>query len=177
MNKSELLSRAAAASMFRTEADTAVSAMFSAIADALAAGETVAIAGFGTFTMRQRSARNGRNPRTGEAIDASRDRAAARHSGRITDSRHVHARVRRGCSAAASDPLALSSGRPADPPTRRPADPPSNRQSAERHPGAHQAAGVPRGVELDIIEIFFAEIIIDIQISTINEFRPKVRNL
>ena len=67
------MSRAAtAASMFRTEADTAVGAMFPAIADALAAGETVAIAGFGTFTMRQRSARTGRNPRTGEAIDASR---------------------------------------------------------------------------------------------------------
>ena len=64
MNKSELSPRvAAAASMSRTEADTAVSAVFSAIADALAAGETVAIAGFGTFSTKERSARTGRKPK------------------------------------------------------------------------------------------------------------------
>lgn len=69
MNKSELSARVAeAASMSRTEADTAVSAMFSTIADALAAGETVAIAGFGTFITRGRAARQGRNPRTGDSI-------------------------------------------------------------------------------------------------------------
>ena len=58
MNKSELSARVAeAASVSRTEADTALSVMCSTIADALAAGETVAIAGFGTFTTRRREAR------------------------------------------------------------------------------------------------------------------------
>ena len=69
MNKSELSARVAeAASMSRTEADTALTAMCSIIADALAAAETVAIAGFGTFSTRRREARKGRNPRTGESI-------------------------------------------------------------------------------------------------------------
>ena len=83
MNKSELSSRvAAAASMSRTEADTAVSAVFSAIADALAAAETVAIAGFGTFSTKERSARTGRNPRTGEAISIAASRAPAFKAGK-----------------------------------------------------------------------------------------------
>ena len=42
--------------------------MFSTIADALAGGETVAITGFGTFSIKSRPARQGRNPRTGENI-------------------------------------------------------------------------------------------------------------
>ena len=42
--------------------------MFSAITDTLASGESVMIAGFGTFTLRARAARQGRNPQTGESI-------------------------------------------------------------------------------------------------------------
>ena len=70
MNKSDLSSHLAShASLSRTEADFVVNAVFSAIADALARDEPVAIAGFGTFTIRTRAARQGRNPRTGERID------------------------------------------------------------------------------------------------------------
>ena len=75
MNKPELCARVAApSSMSRTDADTAVGAMFATISDTLAAGETVSITGFGPFSTRDRSARTGRNPRTGEntEIDASR---------------------------------------------------------------------------------------------------------
>ena len=69
MNRSELSSHvAAAASLSRTEADSAVNALFSTISDALAGGETVTIAGFGKFTTRTRPAREGRNPGTGERI-------------------------------------------------------------------------------------------------------------
>ena len=69
MNKSELSARVAdAASLSRTQAASAVNAVFLAIADALARGETVTEAGFGTFTTRRREAREGRNPRTGESI-------------------------------------------------------------------------------------------------------------
>ena len=69
MDQSQLSSRVAdAASMSRTRADAAVSALFEAIADALAAGESIAITGFDTFGTRQRAPRTGRTPRTGGAF-------------------------------------------------------------------------------------------------------------
>ena len=69
MTKSELSSKVAAeASLSGAAVDRAVNAVFSAIADALANGETVALTGFGTFTVKKREARQGRNPRTGESI-------------------------------------------------------------------------------------------------------------
>ena len=69
MTRSELSSKVAAeASLSAAAADRAVSAVFSAIADALANGETVTLTGFGAFTVQKREARQGRNPRTGESI-------------------------------------------------------------------------------------------------------------
>ena len=47
------------------------------VADALAAGERVAIAGFGTFGTKQRAPRTGRNPRTGESIAITASRTPA----------------------------------------------------------------------------------------------------
>ena len=52
----------------RTAAERMVGAVFSAIADALARDESVAIAGFGTFAVRVRATRQGRNPRTAEPV-------------------------------------------------------------------------------------------------------------
>ena len=69
MNKADLAARIAAqTSMSRAGADAAVNTVFSTIAEALAGRETVTIAGFGTFSTSSRSARRGRNPRTGESI-------------------------------------------------------------------------------------------------------------
>lgn len=69
MKKSDLSSHVAhAASLSKVEASGVVDAVFSAIADALARDESVAIAGFGTFSTKSRAARQGRNPRTGESI-------------------------------------------------------------------------------------------------------------
>ena len=69
MTRSELRARvAAAASLSKADAAVAAGAVFSAIADALARGETVTVAGFGKFTTRDRPARAGRNPQTGEAV-------------------------------------------------------------------------------------------------------------
>ena len=69
MNRSDLVGRIAArSSLSRADAVTAVTAVVSAIADALAKGEEVNIAGFGKFATRDRPARQGRNPRTGEAV-------------------------------------------------------------------------------------------------------------
>ena len=69
MNKRELAAHVAVRmSLSKSDADAAVSAVFSVIADALASGETVTIAGFGAFSTRSLPARTGRNPRTGESI-------------------------------------------------------------------------------------------------------------
>lgn len=69
MKKSDISSHVASqASLSKAAADTAVNAVFSAISDALARGESVTIAGFGTFSTKKRPARQGRNPRTGESI-------------------------------------------------------------------------------------------------------------
>ena len=69
MKKSDLSSHVATqASLSKAAADSAVTAVFAAISDALAREETVTIAGFGTFSTKRRSARQGRNPRTGESI-------------------------------------------------------------------------------------------------------------
>ena len=76
MTRSELCARiVAATSLPKADAAAAADALFSAIADALAAGEPVNIGGFGKFTTRDRPAREGRNPRTGEAISIAASRA------------------------------------------------------------------------------------------------------
>ena len=69
MTKAELVSHVAAeTSTAKAAAERMVGAVFSAIADALARDEPVAIAGFGKFAVRSRAAGQGRNPRTGEPI-------------------------------------------------------------------------------------------------------------
>ena len=69
MNKLELAGRLAdRMALSRSAATGAVDAVCETIRDALARGEEVQIAGFGTFTTRSRPARSGRNPRTGESI-------------------------------------------------------------------------------------------------------------
>ena len=83
MNKSELSSRIAAeASLSKAAADTLIDAVFSTISDALARGETVAIAGFGTFSTQARAARQGRNPRTGEPLIIAASKAPAFKAGK-----------------------------------------------------------------------------------------------
>ena len=69
MNKNDLVSHVAAeTSATRATAERMVGAVFSAIGDALARDEPVAIPGFGKFVIRGRAARQGRNPQTGEPV-------------------------------------------------------------------------------------------------------------
>ena len=69
MKKSDISARVAAeTSLSNADAAVAVDAVLSAISDALARDESVSIAGFGTFSVKHRAARQGRNPRTGESI-------------------------------------------------------------------------------------------------------------
>ena len=70
MNKSELVNAVAEqAKLPRAKAEAAVNAFFGTVADALKKGEDVALVGFGTFGVRERAARAGRNPRTGESME------------------------------------------------------------------------------------------------------------
>ena len=69
MRKAELIERTAAqADLSKRDAEAAVDALFEHITNALSRGEAVAIAGFGTFSVKTRAARTGRNPQTGQAI-------------------------------------------------------------------------------------------------------------
>ena len=69
MNKSEIGDRLAGRlGLNKAVAKEAVDGVFEAIGEALANGEEVRLAGFGTFTARSRAARTGRNPQTGEVL-------------------------------------------------------------------------------------------------------------
>ena len=69
MNKGELVEAvAASAGLSRADATKAVDATLDAITSTLANGGSVSLVGFGTFSVKARAARMGRNPRTGEAI-------------------------------------------------------------------------------------------------------------
>ena len=59
------------------DAKTAISAVFSQIADAAARGDEIAIPGFGKFTVKDRPEREGRNPGTGEAITIAASKKVA----------------------------------------------------------------------------------------------------
>lgn len=70
MNKSELIDAVSNASgLAKADATRAVDAVFDSITAALKAGDSVALVGFGTFAVKARAARTGRNPRTGETIN------------------------------------------------------------------------------------------------------------
>ena len=69
MTKAELISAVAEkADMTKKDSDKAVSAVIDVITEALVKGDKVSLVGFGTFEVKNRSARNGINPRTKEAM-------------------------------------------------------------------------------------------------------------
>ncbi|WP_407354454.1 HU family DNA-binding protein [Luteimonas sp. R10] len=69
MKKSDLNEKVAdKCGLSKADATAAVDTVFDAITQALGRGDSVAIAGFGSFEVRERAARTGRNPRTGEEI-------------------------------------------------------------------------------------------------------------
>lgn len=70
MNKTELVDAVAEnADLSKASAARAVDAALDAISGSLSKGDQVALVGFGTFVVRDRAARSGRNPRTGETIE------------------------------------------------------------------------------------------------------------
>ena len=70
MNKTELINAVAAkAEISKKDAEKALAAVLGSIEDALKAGDKVQLIGFGAFEVKERAARTGHNPKTGEAIE------------------------------------------------------------------------------------------------------------
>ena len=68
-NKQELIAKVAeSADLTKKNAEKAVNAVFASVSEFLAKGEKVQLIGFGTFETRERAAREGRNPQTGDSI-------------------------------------------------------------------------------------------------------------
>lgn len=78
MNKTELIAKVAELTeLSKKDATKAVDAVFDAIGEALQGGEKVQLVGFGNFEVRERQARKGRNPQTGEEIDIAASKMPA----------------------------------------------------------------------------------------------------
>ena len=83
MNKSELVDAIAeSAGLSKADAGRALDAEVDTITGALKSGDTVSLVGFGTFTVRDRAARTGRNPRTGETIQIKASKNPAFKAGK-----------------------------------------------------------------------------------------------
>ncbi|MGA7802168.1 MAG: HU family DNA-binding protein [Gammaproteobacteria bacterium] len=83
MNKSELIEAVAnSADMSKATAARAVDAVLDSVTAALKSGDSVALVGFGTFEVRSRAARSGRNPKTGETITIQASKAPAFKAGK-----------------------------------------------------------------------------------------------
>ena len=83
MKKNELIAEISAkTSLTKKDAEKALNAAIDAVSAALAKGEKVSIAGFGTFEAKERPARVGRNPKTLEAIEIAASRVPAFKAGK-----------------------------------------------------------------------------------------------
>ena len=83
MNKTQFVEAVAQkAGMTKKEAEAAVNAMTAVVADTLKAGDKVQLIGFGTFEVKARAARTGRNPKTGETIEIAASKTPAFSAGK-----------------------------------------------------------------------------------------------
>ena len=83
MNKTELISEVAQnANITKKDADKIVNAFFTTVETALKAGDKVQLVGFGTFEVRERQARKGRNPQTGQEISIPATKVPAFKAGK-----------------------------------------------------------------------------------------------
>lgn len=84
MNKGELVERIAGkASVTKKQADAILSAAIDSIMETVAGGDKVTIVGFGSFEPRERKAREGRNPKTGETMTIAETRVPAFSAGKL----------------------------------------------------------------------------------------------
>ena len=83
MNKTELIAAVAEqASITKKDAEKAIAAVINSITNAMAEGDKVQLVGFGTFEVRTRDARKGKNPRTGEIINIPASKVPAFKAGK-----------------------------------------------------------------------------------------------
>lgn len=83
MNKSELIDAMSAQSgLTKADADRAYKAFVDVITEEMQKGEQISLIGFGTFLVRERQARTGRNPRTGENIEIAASKIPAFKAGK-----------------------------------------------------------------------------------------------
>ena len=83
MNKSELIDAMAdSADISKAAAGRALDGLIEAITNAVKNNDSVSIVGFGTFLLRERAARTGRNPKTGMAIEIAASKAPAFKAGK-----------------------------------------------------------------------------------------------
>ena len=83
VTKTELIEAvASSAGLTKDEAGKAVNAVFETITNTLKAGEQVSIVGFGSFSVKDRAARQGRNPQTGETIQIKASKLPAFKAGK-----------------------------------------------------------------------------------------------
>jgi DNA-binding protein HU-beta len=84
MNKGELIDQIAAkASITKKDADIVLTALLDTILETVAKGEKVTLVGFGTFEVRERAAREGRNPATGATIQIPATKVPAFSAGKL----------------------------------------------------------------------------------------------
>ncbi len=83
MTKAELVTEIASeGGITKAPAEKAVDGFVSAVSDALAAGDKITLVGFGTFSVGERSQREGRNPRTGEKLTIPASKAVKFKAGK-----------------------------------------------------------------------------------------------
>ena len=83
MNKTQLIDVVATKTgLKKKDAEAAVNAVNEAITEALKAGDKVQIIGFGTYEVKERAAREGRNPKTGETITIAASKAPVFSAGK-----------------------------------------------------------------------------------------------
>jgi DNA-binding protein HU-beta len=83
MNKSDFVAAVAdATELTKADAGRAVEAFIDTVTKALKKGDTVTLVGFGTFSVRKRAARQGRNPQTGETIKIKASKTPAFKAGK-----------------------------------------------------------------------------------------------
>ncbi len=83
MNKTDLIEKVAETSeVSKKDAAKVVDALFDSIKGALSSGDNVQLIGFGTFEIRERSARKGRNPQTGQEINIPASKVPAFKAGK-----------------------------------------------------------------------------------------------
>ena len=83
MNKTQLIDVVATKTgLKKKDAEVAVNAMTACIEEALKAGDKVQIIGFGTYEVKERAAREGRNPKTGETITIAASKAPVFSAGK-----------------------------------------------------------------------------------------------